>query len=46
MPFKEACIEYLDELAPSAKAILSVNTIVIPTATCRASTPITQLFRR
>lgn len=28
MPFKEACIEYLDELAPSAKGIMSVNTIV------------------
>ncbi len=28
MPFKEACIEYLDELDPSAKGILSVNTIV------------------
>ena len=28
MPFKEACIDYLDELDPSAKAIDSVNTIV------------------
>ncbi len=28
MPFKEACIPYLDELDPSAKAIDSVNTIV------------------
>ena len=28
MPFKEACIEYLDELDPSAKGIMSVNTIV------------------
>ena len=28
MPFKEACIEYLDELDPSAKGIRSVNTIV------------------
>jgi shikimate dehydrogenase len=28
MPFKEACITYLDELAPSAKGIMSVNTIV------------------
>lgn len=28
MPFKEACIEFLDELAPSAKGIMSVNTIV------------------
>jgi shikimate dehydrogenase len=28
MPFKEACIEYLDELGPSAKGIMSVNTIV------------------
>ncbi|XBS70671.1 shikimate 5-dehydrogenase [Acerihabitans sp. KWT182] len=28
MPFKEACIPYLDELDPSAKAINSVNTIV------------------
>ena len=28
MPFKEACIEYLDELDRSAKRIMSVNTIV------------------
>ena len=28
MPFKEACIGYLDELDPSAKGIMSVNTIV------------------
>ncbi len=28
MPFKEECIQYLDELAPSAAAIASVNTIV------------------
>jgi shikimate dehydrogenase len=28
MPFKEACIEYVDELDPSAKGIMSVNTIV------------------
>jgi shikimate dehydrogenase len=28
MPFKEACIQYLDELDPSAKGIMSVNTIV------------------
>ncbi|MET0283308.1 MAG: shikimate 5-dehydrogenase [Polyangiales bacterium] len=28
MPFKEACIPLLDELAPSARAIQSVNTIV------------------
>lgn len=28
MPFKEACIPLLDELAPSARAIDSVNTIV------------------
>jgi shikimate dehydrogenase len=28
MPFKEACIQYLDELDTSAKGILSVNTIV------------------
>ncbi len=28
MPFKEACIPLLDELAPSARAIESVNTIV------------------
>ena len=28
MPFKEACIPYLDELHPSAAAIGSVNTIV------------------
>ncbi len=28
MPFKEACIEYLDELDGSAKRIMSVNTIV------------------
>ena len=28
MPFKEACIEFLDELDPSAKGIESVNTIV------------------
>ncbi len=28
MPFKEACIPMLDELAPSARAIASVNTIV------------------
>ena len=28
MPFKEACIEYLDELDASAKGIMSVNTIV------------------
>ena len=28
MPFKESCIEYLDELHSSAKGILSVNTIV------------------
>jgi shikimate dehydrogenase len=28
MPFKEACIEYLDELDPSAKGIMSANTIV------------------
>ena len=28
MPFKEACIEYLDELDPSAEGIMSVNTIV------------------
>jgi shikimate dehydrogenase len=28
MPFKEVCIEYLDELDTSAKAIMSVNTIV------------------
>jgi shikimate dehydrogenase len=28
MPFKEACIEYLDHLNASAKAIMSVNTIV------------------
>jgi shikimate dehydrogenase len=27
MPFKEACIQYLDELDPSAKGIMSVNTI-------------------
>jgi len=26
--FKEACIEYLDELDPSAKGIMSVNTVV------------------
>jgi shikimate dehydrogenase len=28
MPFKETCIEYLDELDASAKGIMSVNTIV------------------
>jgi shikimate dehydrogenase len=28
MPFKEACIEFLDDLDPSAKGIMSVNTIV------------------
>jgi shikimate dehydrogenase len=28
MPFKEACIEWLDELDRSAKGIMSVNTIV------------------
>lgn len=28
MPFKEACIAYLDELDASAKGIMSVNTIV------------------
>jgi shikimate dehydrogenase len=28
MPFKEACIPLLDELAPTARAIASVNTIV------------------
>jgi shikimate dehydrogenase len=28
MPFKEACIQYLDELDPSARGIMSVNTIV------------------
>jgi shikimate dehydrogenase len=28
MPFKEACIEFLDELDASAKGIMSVNTIV------------------
>ncbi len=28
MPFKEECIPYLDELDPSAKGIMSVNTIV------------------
>ena len=28
MPFKEACIEYLNDLDPSAKGIMSVNTIV------------------
>ncbi|WP_392566675.1 shikimate 5-dehydrogenase [Utexia brackfieldae] len=28
MPFKEACIEWLDELDVSAKSIMSVNTIV------------------
>ena len=28
MPFKEACIEMLDEMAPSASGIMSVNTIV------------------
>jgi shikimate dehydrogenase len=28
MPFKEACIEYLDQLDPSARGIMSVNTIV------------------
>jgi shikimate dehydrogenase len=28
MPFKEACIEFLDQLEPSAAAISSVNTIV------------------
>ncbi len=28
MPFKEVCIEYLDELDASAKGIMSVNTIV------------------
>src|SRR5260221_8864159 len=28
MPFKEVCIEYLYELDASAKAIMSVNTVV------------------
>ena len=28
MPFKEAVIEFIDELAPSAQGIMSVNTIV------------------
>ena len=28
MPFKEACIEWLNELDPSARGIMSVNTIV------------------
>ena len=28
MPFKEACIQYLDELDSSARGIMSVNTIV------------------
>ena len=28
MPYKEECIQYLDELDPSAKVIASVNTIV------------------
>jgi shikimate dehydrogenase len=28
MPFKEACIEDLDELTPSARGLMSVNTIV------------------
>lgn len=28
MPFKEACIEHLDEMDPSAQGIMSVNTIV------------------
>lgn len=28
MPFKESCIPFLDEIAPSAKVIESVNTIV------------------
>src|SRR5258708_1689479 len=28
MPFKEACVEYLDELDASARSLMSVNTIV------------------
>jgi len=28
MPFKESCIEFLDELDPSAQGIMAVNTIV------------------
>lgn len=28
MPFKESCMPFLDEITPSAQAILSVNTIV------------------
>jgi shikimate 5-dehydrogenase len=28
MPFKEACIEYLDALDTSAKEIMSANTLV------------------
>jgi shikimate dehydrogenase len=36
MPFKETCIEYLDELDPSAKGIMSVNTIVNTAGCLRA----------
>lgn len=28
MPFKESCMPFLDEISPSAQAIMSVNTIV------------------
>ncbi|MGI8748500.1 MAG: shikimate 5-dehydrogenase [Deinococcus sp.] len=36
MPFKEACIPFLDELTPSAAAIGSVNTIVNDAGVLRA----------
>src|SRR5258708_25341467 len=47
MPFKEACIEFLDELDPSAQGIESVNTIVNTDAHLRGyNTDYTAAFER
>ena len=41
MPFKEACIELVDELDASARAIASINTIVNTDGHSRPTTPTT-----
>lgn len=45
MPYKEAVIDLVDVMEPSAAAIDSVNTIVNDGASCAPTTPITKPLR-
>ena len=41
MPYKEACLQFVDVMDASAGAIGSVNTIVTPAGSCAPTTPTT-----